>query len=299
MVLVKPGTDRIEIEGARMKPHDSNKMPRRYTGPVQAVILDWAGTAVDYGCLGPAQVFVAVFAAQSVRVSIDEARRFMGLEKREHIRRMCQDAAIAARWVKVHGRPPDEDDIERLYGETAPRMAAAAAARAKPIPGLLDVVAEWRRQGIKIGSTTGYPQSIVAALVPAAAAHGYRPDVVVCASEVPAGRPYPWMCYLNALRLQVYPMAAMVKIGDTVPDILEGLNAGMWSVGVTCSGNEVGLDEDEIAGMDPGVRDARLEPIRKRFREAGAHYVIDGIWAAGQVVAEINRRLAQGEAPGA
>lgn len=24
-----------------------------YMGPIQAVILDWAGTAVDHGCRGP------------------------------------------------------------------------------------------------------------------------------------------------------------------------------------------------------------------------------------------------------
>lgn len=27
---------------------------RAYAGPVRGVILDWAGTAVDYGCMGPA-----------------------------------------------------------------------------------------------------------------------------------------------------------------------------------------------------------------------------------------------------
>ena len=26
---------------------------RRYTGPLQAVIFDWAGTTVDHGCIAP------------------------------------------------------------------------------------------------------------------------------------------------------------------------------------------------------------------------------------------------------
>jgi phosphonoacetaldehyde hydrolase len=280
-----------------MPVNDAHQAPNRYTGPVRAVVLDWAGTAVDYGCLGPAQVFVEIFAAQGVAVGLEEARRFMGLEKRAHIRRMCGEAAVAARWSAVHGRPPGEGDIDRLYEATVPLMAAAAAARAAPIPGLLDAVAAWREQGIKLGSTTGYTAPIMAALRPAAAKQGYRPDAVVCATEVPAGRPYPWMCYLNAIRLEVFPMAAMVKIGDTLPDISEGLNAGMWTVGVTCSGNEMGLDAGEVAEMAPAELEARLAPIRRRFREAGAHYVIDGIWQAAPVVAEINRRLARGETP--
>jgi phosphonoacetaldehyde hydrolase len=81
-------------------------MLRRYTGPVKAVIIDWADTAVDCGCLGPARVLVEVFAAHGVTVSLNEARRFMGLAKREHIRRMCRDEAIAACWVHAHGRSP-------------------------------------------------------------------------------------------------------------------------------------------------------------------------------------------------
>ena len=32
-----------------------------YTGPVQAIILDWAGTTVDYGSSAPAEVFAEIF----------------------------------------------------------------------------------------------------------------------------------------------------------------------------------------------------------------------------------------------
>ncbi|MGD8702478.1 MAG: hypothetical protein PVH26_08560, partial [Desulfosarcina sp.] len=60
-----------------------------YSGPVQAVVLDWAGTAVDYGCMGPATVFVRAFEAFDIRVSVADARQFMGLEKKNHIRSMC------------------------------------------------------------------------------------------------------------------------------------------------------------------------------------------------------------------
>ena len=31
---------------------------RTYRGPLQAVLLDWAGTTMDYGCFAPAVVFV-------------------------------------------------------------------------------------------------------------------------------------------------------------------------------------------------------------------------------------------------
>ncbi|MDV7390789.1 hypothetical protein RZS08_05515, partial [Arthrospira platensis SPKY1] len=47
---------------------------RAYRGPIQAVILDWAGTMVDFGSCAPAAVFQKVFADQGVPISMAEAR---------------------------------------------------------------------------------------------------------------------------------------------------------------------------------------------------------------------------------
>ena len=52
------------------------------------------------------------------------------------------------------------------------------------------------------------------------------------------------MCYRLAMDLRIYPLFACVKIGDTESDMAEGLNAGMWTIGVTRSGNAVGLSEE-------------------------------------------------------
>ena len=268
-----------------------------YTGPVQAVVLDWAGTAVDYGSIGPAAVFLEVFRRFGVAVTVTEARRFMGREKKEHLRSMCRVPEIAARWRQAHGAVPGEDDVDALYAETEPMMVAALARHAEPVPGLIETVAALRRRGIKIGSTTGYSQPMMAVLAPAARERGYAPDAVVCASEVPAGRPFPWMCLLNAIRLQVYPMEAMVKIGDTLADIAEGLNAGMWTVGLTRSGNELGLTRQETEAMDPAQREGRLARIRRRYLEAGAHYTAEGIWDVLPVIDNVEARLANGERP--
>jgi phosphonoacetaldehyde hydrolase len=268
-----------------------------YTGPVKAVVLDWAGTAVDYGCLGPAAVFVDVFAKFHIEVSIAEARRFMGLEKKAHLRAMCELPGVITQWRETYGKRPDEAAVGALYELTEPMMVEAIARHADPIPGLLDFTAAMGDRGIKLGSCTGYTAPMVAALAPAAAAQGYAPDVVVCASDVPAGRPEPWMCYLNAVQLQVRPFAAMVKIGDTLSDIEEGLNAGMWTIGLTQSGNELGLTEGEVDTLKRAELDRRLNDIEARYREAGAHYVARGIWEVLPLVDEIGKRLAKGASP--
>ncbi|MEE4111373.1 MAG: phosphonoacetaldehyde hydrolase, partial [Desulfobacteraceae bacterium] len=195
------------------------------------------------------------------------------------------------------GRLPDETDVEHLYRKTEPMMVAAIADHADPIFGLLPFVAAMRSRHIKIGSCTGYTAPMMDVLVPAAANKGYSPDAIVCSSDVPAGRPFPWMCYQNAIHLEVYPFESMIKIGDTISDIQEGRNAGMWTIGLTQSGNELGLPEDLVDALAPDDRKDRLTAIETRFREAGAHYVVNGIWECLEVVDEIGRRLEDGEHP--
>ena len=268
-----------------------------YTGPVQAVILDWAGTAVDYGCMGPAAVFVSVFEQFGITVSISDARQFMGIEKKQHIRSMCGLPGPAAQWREKYGRAPDVNDVEALYAETEPMMIAALSRHADPIPGLLPFVDGLRERRIKIGSCTGYTAPMMAVLVPEAAKRGYAPDCIVCSSDVPAGRPFPWMCYQNAIQLQVFPLESMIKIGDTISDIQEGRNAGMWTIGLTQSGNELGLSQDMVEMLSADDIDRRLAVIDARFREAGAHYVAEGIWECLELVDDISRRLEKGDHP--
>ena len=270
---------------------------RPYTGPLQAVVLDWAGTAVDHGCMGPAAVFVAAFARHGVEVIQAEAREPMGREKKEHVRVMCRMPGVAARWRKVHGREPDEAAVEAVYADVEPLMVEAIANHAEPVPGLLDFVAELKRQGVLLGSCTGYTAPMMAVLAAEAARRSYVPDAIVCSSDVPAGRPYPWMCYLNAIRLGVYPMEAMAKIGDTVADIEEGLNAGMWTIGVARTSNDLGLTETGLAALGEAERRERVARVAARLRGAGAHYVVDTVADCLPVLARINERLARGEVP--
>jgi len=270
---------------------------RSYRGGVKAVVFDWAGTTVDYGCLAPAAVFIDVFALRGIDVTLEQARGPMGLMKRDHIRLITAMPAVAAQWQAVFGRPCDLADIEALYVDFIPRQLAILADFAQPIPGAVQAVNALRARGVKTGSTTGYNQAMMEVLAPEAQKRGFAPDAWVSSSEVPAGRPAPWMIFQNAQRLGTYPLEAIVKVGDTVPDIDEGLNAGVWTVGVTLTGNEVGLAEAEVQALSPVDHDAREHVARQRLARAGAHYVVAGVWELEAVIDAINARLAQGERP--
>ncbi len=221
----------------------------------------------------------------------------MGMHKREHIRAITEMAPVAARWADAHGARPGDADVAAMYEEFIPLQLSVLADYADPIPGTLPAIAELRRRGVKIGSTTGYNREMMDVLVPEAARRGYRPDSVVCASDVPAGRPEPWMALRSAMDLRVYPPAAIVKVGDTVPDVEEGLNAGMWVVAVSLTGNELGLSAQDLQVLSPEELAARREQASARLTAAGAHEVIDGIWGLPQALDKVEARLARGERP--
>lgn len=270
---------------------------QRPTGPIQAVILDWAGTIVDHGSMAPVMAFVEVFRLHGVEISVEEARGPMGMPKCDHIRAITKMPSVAALWKAAHGRLPDEADVASMYEAFIPLQLKVLADYADPIPGAVETIAKLRKRGIKIGSTTGYNRQMMEVLVPAAVRRGIQPDSIVCASDVPAGRPEPWMALRSAMDLRAYPPALCVKVGDTVPDIQEGLNAGMWSVAVALTGNELGLTAEELAALSQDELETRRERAHLRLSDAGAHYVIDGIWSLPTVLEDIEERLADGEQP--
>ena len=270
---------------------------RSYRGPLKAVLLDWAGTTLDYGCFAPAVVFMEVFKRKGVEISIGEARAPMGAHKKVHIRLISKNESVAERWEAVHGRKPNEGDVEEMFREFIPLQLACLGEYADLIPGTLEAVAEFRRRGLKIGSTTGYTEEMMDVLLAEAKRRGYSPDATVSATQVPAGRPHPYMCLQNAILLQTYPMEAIVKIGDTLPDIEEGLNAGMWTIGLTKTGNELGMTEEQVAALDPETLNAKLARPFLRMSQSGAHYVVEGISDVMPALDDINARLARGERP--
>ncbi|MCI0476912.1 MAG: phosphonoacetaldehyde hydrolase [Anaerolineales bacterium] len=270
---------------------------RSYRGPIKAILLDWAGTTMDYGCYAPAVVFIEVYKRKGVPITIDEARAPMGAHKKVHIRKISQLDSVRERWQAKYNRPPSEDDVDAMFKDFVPLQLACLADYADLIPGTLEAVAAFRARGLKIGSTTGYTSEMMGILLSEANKRGYKPDATVCAADVPAGRPAPFMCLKNMIDLQIYPPEAIIKVDDTLPGIEEGLNAGMWTIGLAKTGNEIGLNEQEIKRLDPIVYKSRLERAYTRMAQCGAHFVVDGIWNIEPIIDEINARLARGERP--
>lgn len=268
-------------------------------GALKAVVFDWAGTTIDFGSLAPMGVFVRAFAEHGVEVTVAEARGPMGSPKRDHVAALLAMPRIAAAWAERHGHPPGEADVDRVYATFVPMNVAVAADYAQPVPGTAELVRTLRARGLRIGSTTGYTREIMAPILPRAAAAGYAPDAVYCTGDLPEGRPGPAMVLRTMADFGIDDPRAVVKVDDTPPGIAEGLAAGAWTVGVTASGNEVGLSWDDWCALDAGARRAATDRAGRVLRAAGAHYLVDTVADLPAVLDDIERRLAAGETPSA
>jgi phosphonoacetaldehyde hydrolase len=247
--------------------------------------------------MAPAVVFVEVFKRKGVPITMEEARAPMGAHKRVHIQKITQLDPVRKRWQDKHGRPPNDDDVEAMFKDFVPLQLKCLSDYSELIPGTLDIVKTLRKRGYKIGSTTGYMTEMMKINLRDAAKQGYVPDSTVCASEVPAGRPYPYMCLQNVMNLGVSPVEACVKIDDTRPGVEEGLNGGMWTIGLAISGNEIGLPLKEWKKIPRAEQERMRQAAYTRMYQTGAHYVVDSIADILPCLDDIEARLSRGERP--
>jgi len=264
--------------------------PVRPAVPLKLVACDLAGTTVDFGSRAPAGVFVNLFARHGVEVSDAEARGPMGTAKRDHIAALAALPRVAAAWRDRHGRAFTERDLDALYAEFIPLQLEVLPDFSELIPGTAAAVAALRAAGLAVAATTGYDTAMTKIVTDAAARQGFVPDAVVCASDVAAGRPAPWMIFRAMERTGVWPPAAVVAVGDTIADIEAAVNAGAWAVGVAATGNMLGLSRAECDALAPAEREARLARARQAMTAAGADAVIDGIGDLPALLSTLGRR---------
>lgn len=245
--------------------------------PLKAVILDWAGTTVDYGSRAPTQVFLEIFQRRGIDITESEARGPMGRGKRDHIATIAAQPRVCQLWAQQHGREPKDADIQAMYDEFLPLQKDVLARGSDVIPGVPAAIAACRELGLKIGSTTGYTRELMEVVAPLAAQQGYSPDVIVCSDDVAAGRPAPWMNFRAAELLGVFPMNSILVVDDTEVGITAGRNAGAITVAVTRTGNALGLSAAEVAALPHEELGTRLTLIEQQFRRAGADFVIDSV----------------------
>ena len=95
---------------------------------IEAVILDWAGTVVDFGSVAPTTIFVEAFKrTYDFEISLEEARGPMGMGKWDHIRTLGSTPAVAERWLKQFGSSMSDEVVDEIYRTFMPLQKAKVA----------------------------------------------------------------------------------------------------------------------------------------------------------------------------
>ena len=244
------------------------------TVTICAVIFDWAGTTVDYGCFAPLTALVGAFREFGIEITQEEARKDMGLGKREHVESILSVERISKLWEMGHGRKISPNDAGDIYEKFESILAENLPKHTDPLPGVIRSCEFLRANRVKIGSTTGYTKEMMKIVSEGAERNGYAPACIVTPDYVGFGRPFPYMIFENMRRFGVLSPKSVIKVGDTVADIKEGVNAGVRSVGVIEGSSAAGLSREEYDGLVESEKKKIRDRVERTFRETGADYVI-------------------------
>lgn len=241
--------------------------------------------------------FVRLFAAEGVAITLEEARAPMGLPKRQHIEALGRLPRVADAWREAQGSRMTAADVDRLYQRLMPMNIEAVREHAALVPGAAELAERLRRAGLKVGSTTGYDRATAQIMANLAASQGFIADNLACADDLPQTRPSPMAIYRSLLDLNVWPAAAVVKVDDTVPGLLEGRHAGCWTIAVAVSGNETGLSAQQWAALSAPQREACRQQAAARLTVAQPDAIVDTVADLWPLLEDIDRRLGAGERP--
>lgn len=245
---------------------------------IEAVIFDWAGTTVDYGCFAPVQAFKDAFNEYGLAVTNDQIREPMGMLKIDHIKTMLEMKSINDAFVNKYNRNFNEEDINKIYQLFETSLMTGIVKHTDIKPHVIETIAKLREMKIKIGSTTGYTDTMMEPVLKSAQKQGYQPDCWYSPDATNhIGRPYPYMIFKNMQALNISSVKNVIKVGDTVSDIQEGVNAGVIVVGVIEGSSLLGLNKEEFSNLSEKERYRAIERVKEAYLDAGADYVINNL----------------------
>ncbi len=261
---------------------------------IQAVVFDWAGTTVDYGSQAPIIAFKQAFAHFDIHIPTAEIRLDLGLDKLTHVKKMLANPAIQAKWLAKHPETPIETAVTEIYTEFQRRITAVLAETAQLKQGVKELVTYLEANQISYGSTTGYTQSMLDRILPLAAKQGYRPQANVTSEQTNGvGRPHAAMLLAAIKQLGVTEPRNVIKVGDTVNDILEGKAAHAISVGVVEGGNLIGLSQGEFDQLTIAEQNELRNKAAEELEAAGADYVVNQLSELIKLIPAINEAATQ------
>ncbi len=258
---------------------------------IEAVILDWSGTIIDYGCMATEEIYRDIFKEFNIELTTKEIRAKMGIEKVDHIRAILESERISKLWLKNTGMEPNEGDVRELNRHFEAKIFDKLAKYCEPKEYVKQTIIKLRESGIRIGSTTSYSTEVMEFLTKLADKKGVSVDCCINAQQVKGqGRPHPYMIFKNMEKMGVSSVHNVIKVGDTVNDIKEGYNAGVVTVGVIDGSSEIGLSQSEFEALSEEDKKTARKKVADKFKKAGADYIMNDFRTLPYIVSQIENK---------
>ncbi|WP_289326087.1 hypothetical protein [Peribacillus sp. ACCC06369] len=89
----------------------------------------------------------------------------------------------------------------------------------------------------------------------------------------------------------------VVKVGDTISDMKEGVNAGVWTVGVIVGSSEMGLSLNEYTSLPELDKQNLISKTADTFMKNGADFTVKTIEELPELIDTINLLISEGKRP--
>jgi len=191
---------------------------------IELVVFDLAGTTVDDNIDGLPLVTVALqdaFRKSGFVLEPMNVNAVRGMEKREAISALLENFSETR----------DPSLVDKIFSEFRASLDQNLSKLSCEIPGTTDIFRELRRQKIRIAVGSGFPHRVVENIVKLLKWTNVV-DFISSAEKEGHGRPHPCLIESAMKEYNISNARQVVKVGDTKLDILEGKNAGCWTVAV-------------------------------------------------------------------
>ena len=233
---------------------------------LKAVIFDLSGTIIDFGSLATITAMKKIFQLKGINLTSEIINKDMGIKKKLHITKILKIPSIKLMWLDKYKKPVTQAEFNDMCYRFDKELIIAVKKNLNLIPNVKNIIKLLKKNNIKIGVTTGYPKKITKIILDFLKKKNINIDSCVSDDEVKKGRPNSDMCVKNFKKLKINSPKNCLKVDDSFSGIMEGKNARMLTVGLVCTGIQMGLSQNEYKKINKFKLNNIIKSIRKNFK---------------------------------
>jgi 2-aminoethylphosphonate--pyruvate transaminase/phosphonoacetaldehyde hydrolase len=256
---------------------------------IRGIVLDLAGTAVDYGSLTPVEAFKKTFADFAIPVSTQLIRKYTGMEKIAQTKAILADPQESKLWHQVYPQLTENEMFKKIYDSLEVNIIQILKKNSELLPGMQVLIKYTNENQIMLATTTGYSDRMIQSVAGNFKQQGFDPLYNITGDQTNhVTRPQPDMLQLAMKKMKIEDPTQVIKVGDTVNDIREAQNAGTISVATVEGGNLIGLSKDDFYHLSLDQQAQKIAEAKQILAAAKPDYIIDNLFALKPIIENLN-----------